>query len=531
VAGTALGLAVVAAPAHAAAASYTPPAIKWHHCAGSTLAHAGARCGFLIVPLDYAHPGGRKIKVAVSRVRHTASARHYQGVMIVNPGGPGGSGLDFPAFMPGWLPGHAAAGAYDWIGFDPRGVGASRPALSCDPRFFSAPRPAYRPSTPALHHAWVTRSKRYAAACANTPTKRALIKHVRTIDTVRDLDSLRVALHRSRINYYGFSYGTYLGQVYATLYPNRVRRFVWDGTVNPHRVFYKANQDQDRAFQRTFNIFFRWLAKYDSVFHLGTNAHAIANGFRAEVKKLDTTPAAGGKLGGDELIDVLTDAGYYVYDWTTIGKNYADLINSGDGKALLTTYQQANPTGPGDDNSYAMYLATQCTDAPWPRSQTKLDADNTRLDATYDYFTWSNAWFNGPCAYWHAKAHRPVKVTGRKLHVRILMIGETYDAATPYPGSLVVRRLFPTARLIEGLNGSTHAGSLSGVSCTDNTIARYLLHGTLPKRVAGNRADKVCPPVPQPDPTKAPARRTAAPAATTSASAFRAATPAALLLR
>jgi len=511
VAGTALGLATVAPPAQAAAASYTPPAIRWHTCAGSTLASAGARCGFLIVPLDYAHPGGRKIKIAVSRVRHKVGAKHYQGVMIVNPGGPGGSGLDFPAFMPGWLPGHAAANAYDWIGFDPRGVGASRPALSCDPKFFAAPRPAYRPTTAALHHAWVVRSKHYAAACANTATKRALLKHVRTVDTVRDLESLRIALHRKRINYYGFSYGTYIGEVYATQYPDRVRRFVWDGTVNPRRVFYLDNQDQDRAFQRTFNIFFAWLATYPSVFHLGSSAHAIADGFRAEVTKLDTTPA-GGKLGGDELIDALTDAGYYVYNWTSIGKAYAALINSNDGTDLLSMYRSANPTGPGDDNSYAMYLATQCTDAPWPRNQAKLDADNWALDAKYDYFTWSNAWFNGPCAYWHAKAHARMKVSGRNLHVRILMIGETYDAATPFRGSLVVRRMFPTARLIEGRNGSTHAGSLSGVACTDDTIARYLLRGTLPARRSGDRADKVCRPVPPPNPTTSPALAIGTPA-------------------
>jgi len=197
----------------------------------------------------------------------------------------------------------------------------------------------------------------------------------------------------------------------------------------------------------------------------------------------------------------MTNAGYYVYDWVDIGHAFADLLNSNDPTAMIKRYEDANPTTPGGDNSYAMYLATQCTDAPWPRSQTKLDADNWRLDQRYDYFTWSNAWFNGPCAYWHAAAHQPVQVTGRHVKVKVLMIGETFDAATPFSGSLVVRKLFPTARLIEGKNGSTHAGSLSGVSCTDNAIARYLLHGSVPRRLSGNRSDKVCPPVPQPDPT------------------------------
>jgi pimeloyl-ACP methyl ester carboxylesterase len=510
-AATAIGMAAVPESAQAAPAAYTPPKIKWHSCADSTLKHYGARCGYLVVPLDYAHPHGTKIKLAVSRIRHKVSAKHYQGVMIVNPGGPGGSGLEL-SVLQGFVPMHAG-NRYDWIGFDPRGVGSSKPALTCDPSFFAAPRPAYKPSTPALLSAWVKRSKKYAAACADTKRKRALLKHVRTVDTVQDMESLRIALHRKRINYYGFSYGTYLGEVYATLHPNRVRRFVLDSSVDPRGVWYKGNQAQDRAFQRTFNIYFRWLAKYDSVYHLGTNWKAIANVYREEIRTLDKKPADG-KLGGDELTDVLTDAAYYVYDWTDIAEAYAALINKGDASAMIARYEDANPTGPGDDNSYAMYLATQCTDAPWPRSQKRLDRDNRRLNRTYDFLTWANAWFNGPCAYWHAKAHQPVKVTGKHVSAKILMIDETYDAATPFRGSLYVRSIFPTASLIEGRNGSTHAGSLSGVSCTDNAIARYLLHGTTPKRHKGVRSDKVCPPVPQPVPSaSSPELRVAARAA------------------
>lgn len=504
----ALGLATATTTADAApAASYTPPNIRWGACTNPTLVHYGSQCGYLVVPLDYRHPHGTKIKLAVSRLKHKVAAKDYQGVMLVNPGGPGGSGLIY-SVLQGFVPDKAGE-AYDWIGFDPRGVGSSKPALTCDPSFFAAPRPPYRPTTAAIHQAWVKRSKAYAADCANTPRKRALLNHVRTVDSVRDMESLRKALHRKRINYYGFSYGTYLGQVYATLHPDRVRRFVFDGTVNPRRVFYKSNQDQDRAFQKTFNIFFQWIARHDSTFHLGTDWHAIANGFRAEVAALDKAPAKG-KLGGDELIDDLTSAGYYVYDWVDIAAAYADLINNGNPDALIARYEDANSTAPGGDNSYAMYLATQCTDAPWPRNQARLDRDNWALDRHYDYFTWSNAWFNGPCAYWHARAHLPVRVTGRHVHAKILMIGETFDAATPFSGSLVVRKLFPSASLIEGKNGSTHAGSLSGVSCTDNAIARYLKTGHVPRRLAGMRSDKVCPPVPQPEPTASAARTTAA---------------------
>ncbi|MEO7944511.1 MAG: alpha/beta hydrolase [Marmoricola sp.] len=484
-------------------ASYVPPPISWGPCAGETLTAFGAKCGTLVVPRNYARPDGAKIGLAVSRVVHTTS--NYQGVMIVNPGGPGGSGLIYSVFQT-FVPNHAGE-SYDWIGFDPRGVGSSTPSLSCNSNFFHGDRPPYRPTTSKIYKRWIARSKAYAQRCANSPGQ-ALFKHVKTTDTVKDMESLRKALGRSRINFYGFSYGTYLGQVYATKHPDRVRRFVWDGTVDPQRVFYKSNQDQDRAFQKTFDIYFRWLAKYRDVYHVGNTYTQVRRKFLATQAKLDRK-AEGGILGGDELIDVFTSAGYYVYGWEDIAGAYSDYLNKGDASGLIAMYQDANPTTPGSDNGYAMYLGTQCTDAPWPRNQSKLNADNWRLDRNYSYFTWSNAWYNGPCAYWKYPASRPVNVHGSQVHVPILMIGETFDAATPFPGSRVVRRLFPTASLIEGKNGSTHAGSLSGVACTDDAIAAYLVDGTVPARRSGNRSDKVCPPVPQPDPTADAAQRRA----------------------
>jgi pimeloyl-ACP methyl ester carboxylesterase len=498
--------AATAPRAGARAIAYQPPPINWGVCTDATLVSRGAQCGFLVVPRDYGHPRGAKIKLAVSRVLHKTPTS--QGVMLVNPGGPGGSGLIYSVLQTA-IPNGAGLG-YDWIGFDPRGVGSSQPAVSCNSTFFHGDRPPYRPTTRKIHRQWVARSKAYARQCSG----RALLQHVKTTDSVKDMESLRIALSQQKINFYGFSYGTYLGQVYATQHPNRVRRFVFDGTVNPRRVFYKSNQDQDRAFQRTFNIYFRWLAKYRSTYHVGATFNAVRSTFLRTQARLDRK-AAGGVLGGDELLDVFTSAGYYVYGWEDIAKAYSDYLNKGDASELIGLYKDANPTTPGADNSYAMYLGTQCTDAPWPRSQKRLDRDNRRLDRTYNYFTWANAWFNGPCAYWKYRAAHPVNVHGQQVRVPILMIGETFDAATPFSGSLVVRKLFPRARLIEGKNGSTHAGSLSGVACTDNAIAAYLQNGTVPARRSGNRADKVCPPVPQPDPTAAPANaRTIAPGTT-----------------
>ncbi|WP_375481971.1 alpha/beta hydrolase [uncultured Jatrophihabitans sp.] len=496
--------AVAAAPVAAQASPkaptrssvYQPPKIAWGACHDDTLTGIGAQCGYLVVPLDYAFPNGHKIKIAVSRLLHK-SGTSYQGAMFTNPGGPGGSGLDLPVLAQ-YVPKHAGDG-YDWYGFDPRGVGSSIPSLSCDRHWTKPDRPPYDPTTAAIHRAWVKRSKAYAAKCAHT-AGHALFNHVRTTDTVNDMESLRRAIGRRQINYYGFSYGTYLGSVYMTLHPTRVRRFVLDSTVDPRTAFYKSNLDQDVAFQRTFNIYFKWLAKYHSVYHVGASFRTVRARYLATIAKLNRH-AARGILGGDEFIDVFTSAGYYVYGWEDIAKAYSAYINHKNPSALIALYRQADPTTAGGDNEDALYLGTQCTDARWPRSQARLDRDSRRLNKKYNYFTWSNAWFNGPCAYWHFPGRiHPFKVSGRKVHAKILMIDETYDAATPYEGSLYVRKLFRGASLIEGRDGTTHAGSLSGVSCTDNAIATYLATGKTPARRSGNRSDKVCPPVPKPNP-------------------------------
>jgi pimeloyl-ACP methyl ester carboxylesterase len=502
-----IGSAATAAPTRQASTakaknpSYTPPPLKWHQCADATLQSYGSQCADLVVPLDYSKPNGKKITLAVSRLKHSSPDSKYQGVMLVNPGGPGGSGLIYSVFGQGdFVPGNGDI-SYDWIGFDPRGVGDSKPALACDPSFYGYDRPPFNPKTTAIKNKWLKLSRDYAADCKNSTAGRAgLLDHAKTRDNVNDMESLRKALGQRSINFYGFSYGTELGQWYATLHPNRVRRFVFDSNVDPSRSVYQANLDQDKAFQKTISIYFSWLAKHNSRFHLGTTRKQVARGFYAERNKLDRH-AAGGIIGGDELTDVLLSAGYYVYDWVEIGDDYSALVNKGDYSGVQDYY--GYDPSPGSDNGNAMYLATECTDQQWPTSIAKIMRDNTRVNRTAPFLTWDNAWFNGPCSFWHAKAGKPVHVDGRKVKSPVLLIDETFDPATPYAGSLEVRKRFPTSSLIEGVNGTTHAGSLSGVACTDDAIGRYLTDGTLPTRKSGNRSDLKCPPVPKPEPESA----------------------------
>lgn len=495
---------------------YTPPPVHWKACNdGGLLDAIGAQCAMVKVPLSYRHPHRAKIKIAISRLRHTSSRAKYQGIMLVNPGGPGGSGLYLSVLgYPGIIPGRASR-TYDWIGFDPRGVGSSRPSLTCDGRYFGYDRPRYEPTTAAVEKAWLDRSRGYARDCRNARGAR-LLRHVRTTDTVHDMESIRRALHQRKLNFYGFSYGTYLAQVYATKHPQRVRRFVLDSTVDPRGVWYRDNFEQDAAFEKNMGVYFGWLAAHDAVFHLGTDPAAVAQQYYDELNALDATPAAGGTVGPDELADVMLSAGYYVYGWEDVAYAYSAAINDDDYSGIKYLYDGGAPQTKGSDNGYVMYLGTTCTDARMTRSWGTWRRDSGAMFHEAPFLTWGNTWFNAPCMFWPARQRTAVHVTGRRVHAPVLMIDETFDGATPYSGSLEVRRRFPTASLIEGVGGTTHASSLSGVACTDRAIGAYLANGRVPKRTSGNQSDLKCPPVPQPDPQPEPAAGSA-PQATPSA--------------
>ncbi len=486
-----------AGPALAAPAPPAPPppgqGITWGPCTSPSLQQAKAECGFLKVPLDHAQPAGKKIEIAVSRIRHTVPQAQYQGVVLVNPGGPGGPGLGLSR-LGSAVPKNAGA-AYDWIGFDPRGVGTSRPALSCDPDYGGYARPDYRPENGA-EKAWLPKAEAYARACGKAGGD--LLAHLRTEDTVRDMDLIRRALGAKQINYYGFSYGTMLGQVYATMFPDKVRRMVLDGVVDPRDWWYRANLNQDVAFQRNIETFFDWVAKNDATYHLGTTGDAVEKRFYDLAAEFRKAPL-GGRIGSSEWTDIFLRAGYNVGEYTSV----ADAFVAGtkkDAAALKAAYDQAG--SPTDDNNYAVYLATQCTDAPFPHDWATWKRDNTATDRKAPFETWGNAWYNAPCRDWPVKPGPAPKVAGT-LRTGPLLISETYDGATPYEGALQARRTFPGSSLVEGVGGHTHSSSLSGIACTDDTVADYLLTGALPKRTGGDRSDRQCPPLPPPSPAAA----------------------------
>ena len=201
------------------------------------------------------------------------------------------------------MPKHAGD-AYDWIGFDPRGVGASEPAISCIPGYFHKDRPPYVPTTDELEATWLERSERYADACVEDAA--ALLPHMTTIDAAKDMDSIRVALGESQINFFGFSYGTYLGQVYATLFPTSVRRMVFD-SVDPTAVCTGPTSTRTSP-SRKSSISGRWVAKY-AVCTAGKTGSHVEKRFNAAQQALFDEPA-GGVVSPAEWADAFLYTGY-----------------------------------------------------------------------------------------------------------------------------------------------------------------------------------------------------------------------------
>lgn len=484
----------VAAPRAESAPQAKPAPVTWAACA--TEAYPTLQCGKVAVPLDYANPRGTKITLAVSRIPHTAATS--QGVLLVNPGGPGGSGLTLAGFVAKNLPA-AVAAQYDVIGFDPRGVGDSEPAIDCVPNYFKPVRPDSVPKTKADMEANLTRVKNFAAACG--AKYGSLLKYIDTISAVKDMDSIRQALGAKTINYFGYSYGTYLGAVYGKLFPNNVRRMVLDSVVDPTGVWYEDNIDQDFAFNERHEAFAKWVAKYDANYHLGTSESVVLGKWYAARAALKAKPA-GGVVGPAEFEDTYTPGGYFNGYWPYLADALAAYVNNKDEQALVDVYQAFAAIDASGDNGYSVYAAVQCRDAKWPRDWSTWVSDTWRVHQKAPFFAWNNAWYNAPCAFWPVKSLRPIDVSNSKLD-SVLIFQATDDAATPYPGAEVVRRKIKNSRLVVEVEGGNHGITLSGNTCLDKYLADYLATGARPD--GPGIVDARCAALPDPEPLAATA--------------------------
>jgi pimeloyl-ACP methyl ester carboxylesterase len=487
------GRAPTAAPGSSAIVPQTS-ALHWTSCTGQL---AGLECASLKVPLNYADPGGRKITLALSMAPATVPAGQQQGIMLVNPGGPGAPGRSLAGAVAGGIDPKVAA-TYDIVGFDPRGVGGSSPALSCDPGFFKGVRPDYVPANAAAEQVLIARAKSYADGCERRYGW--FLPYETTVNSARDIDQIRQAFGVSQLSYYGFSYGTYLGQVYGTMFPNRVRRMVLDSTVNPAGAWYADNISQDYAFQGRIQAFFAWTAKYDSTYHLGTTAAEVQAAYSRARKQLASAPVngpAGPMIGPDELDDTILLGGYLNAVWPAFAQALSAYLNNGSSGALVSQY---NAWGVQNENTFAVYNAVECADVNWPRNWAKWQADTERVYKTAPFQAWDNAWFNAACAFWPVKgASQPFQVTGAKLPP-VLMLQGTLDAATPYQGAQTAHKLLPTARMVVVEGGGNHGQSLESPAnnCVQGYVNGYLESGTLPDKAG--LVNATCSPTQDPTP-------------------------------
>ena len=466
-------------------------ALHWHSC---SIEGASLQCARLSVPLDYAHPAGRKITLALSRVPATAPPSQQQGDLLVNPGGPGGSGLALAAIVADGLSPEVAAD-YNIIGFDPRGVGSNSPALTCDPSFFAGERPDYVPAGAAAERTLIHRAKSYAADCE----KRYgwLLPYMTSVDAARDMNSIRAALGVPAISYFAYSYGTYLGQVFATLFPHRLHRMVLDSTVDPTGAWYADNIAQDYAFEGRMEAFFSWVAANHATYGLGSTRAAVDHAWYQARARLQAHPVDG-RIGADDFDDTFLQGGYSNGLWPGLATALASYLHTGATGPLVSQYQQEGVQG---ENEFAVYNAVECSDVNWPRNWAKWNSDTRRVYRTAPFQAWDNAWFNASCAFW------PVRGPAHPLHIRgaglpgILMIQGTLDAATPYAGAQTAHRLLPSARMVVVEGGGNHGQSLAQPpnTCVDGYLNRYLATGALPS--GPGLVNATCPALPPPSAT------------------------------
>ncbi|MFF8725992.1 alpha/beta hydrolase [Streptomyces sp. NPDC015171] len=487
------GTAVAVARARAAGIDFGP-------CSRAEVpqAPAGVRCGTVSVPLDYAHPGGRQIRLTVSRARATQkdprnSKRKVprQGVLVYNPGGPGASGMYFPLVgtLAEWK---QVAAAYDLIGYAPRGVGRSAPLSCVDPKhFFKGPTASPAHPSDAYKRQRVARAKAYARGCAERSGSK--LGFYTSLNNARDLDVLRAALDEDRLTYLGASYGTYFGALYASLFPSHVRRMVLDSPVNPapERIWYRSNLDQSAAFEDRWADFRDWIARHDDVYRLGATPAKVQRSYETARDRL-AKKAAGGKVGPGQLQSTFLSAGYYDDFWPSRAEALSAYLH-GDPRPLVRLAAPDPGSAAEAENGSAVYSAVECNDASWPTDWKVWDRDNTRLARVAPFETWDNAWMNLPCAYWPAPRQRPLDVrTGPGELPPVLILAAERDAAAPYPGALEMNRRLAGSVLVTERDAGTHGIAGGPNKCVNGHLYAYLLEGRLPARHAS------CAPHPEP---------------------------------
>jgi pimeloyl-ACP methyl ester carboxylesterase len=459
-------------------AGYYAQHLNWQPCDG------GFQCAQLVVPFDYAKPDGPRFTLPVIKLPAVDPSRRI-GALVINPGGPGVSGVQYALAARLEFPASILA-RFDIVGFDPRGVGGSQPALNCltGPQLDTFLATDDEPSSPAQLAHLIAESKQFAAQCERNSA--ALLPYVGTPDAARDMDVLRSALGESRLTYLGKSYGTYLGAWYAQLFPHRVRALVLDGAVDPQASSLQATIAQAEGFQGAFGSFAAWcLASPGCPLGPGGSVAAATAKVEGLITRANSVPLAN-RLGDGQVADGtvllygVADALYSRSFWPALRTALASAF-TGDGTGLLALANQLyerNPNGTYSTLANAI-TAIDCLDKPWPRSLAPWQSAASTAALAAPMFGAAIVWGSLTCAYWPVPSHPlpQIRATGAPP---ILVVGTLHDPATPYRWAQALAGDLASGVLL-GWNGVGHTAYGEGSACVDTIVNDYLINLAVPR--------------------------------------------------
>ncbi len=458
-------------------ASFYGQKVRWEGCGG------GFDCTKLKVPADYGNPGEGFLELDVVRVR----AKDPKGSLILNPGGPGGSGVDYARAARAVLT-PQLADAYDVVGFDPRGVVNSSPVDCIDDSKLDALFASDgTPDTPQEVADLAATSKLFGVGCESKSPQVA--PYMDTESAARDMDILRAVLGDEKLNYLGKSYGTYLGAQYAELFPDKVGRMVIDGVLPSSLDSDEITLGQAKAFDVVLRRFVSDCITQDDC-PLPRDVDAGVARIQQFLADLDQNPIPG---TGDRM---LTEAlgTYAILSYLYFPPNDWDILRfgldaafQGDGSVLMDMMDdriQRNPDGTFANNGNEAFYAVSCLDRPAVGGVDHAADLAEKWAAEAPVFGPYMAWGNLPCWQWPmgtgtAEAAGDPPVFRAEGSAPILVVTTKYDPATPYEWGVQVADEFDNATLLT-YDGDGHTAYTSGSSCIDKAVDAYLLEGALP---------------------------------------------------
>lgn len=451
-------------------ASNKTGAVAWEECAGDI------QCASLEVPLDRTKPEGEQIRLALARKPAGGASI---GVLLTNPGGPGGSGVDLVRSAATVFPKEVRE-RFDIVSWDPRGVGASAPVRCLEDLddYYAADR---SPDSAAEEQATIAATQQFVDACEqNSGT---LLPYVSTEATVADMDAIRAALEADTISYVGFSYGTFVGAMYAEQYPDRVRAMVLDGAIDPTLSFEDVSIQQAKGFDNALDEFLEYCRTEGCGFSPTVDPAASFDRLATSVDAEPVFAQLDGEnrtLGPGEF-DIGVASGLYRGrpGWDHLGSALAETATGLANKllALSDAYTQRQ-TGGRYSNTTAAFNAVGCLDAVAPPKVDELVELAAQASEVAPRFGAATVWLSAACTLWPVPP-QPVPEIDAKGAAPIVVVGTTNDPATPYAWAQSLTKQLDSGNLIT-IEGATHTGYGRGNDCVDDAINGYLVELTVP---------------------------------------------------